>query len=127
MNMNNAEVVKAFFDRKPAESHTGALWTNGTRLFSYQTCVAEFCNDADAVEAARDNVGADLLLLVNETKYSRTTSTKHQSPLRHTLAVYTGGCFTDSEGRIVSIHVLTGVRIGTRYLSDAVRNNNCVW
>ena len=64
--LTNNEVVRAFLYLQDAESHTGALTSAYGRLYSYGTCIAEW---------------ADGFLYINRTKYSITTSSKHQSPL----------------------------------------------
>ena len=64
--VNNNEVVRAFLNKQNAESHTGALRSAYGRLWSYDTVIAEY---------------DDGFLYINRTKYSRTTSSKHQSPL----------------------------------------------
>ena len=69
--MTNAEVVREFLRGRQAKSSTGNLWTTGDRLFSYRTCIAQRLSD--------------VVIIVNDTRYSATTSTKHQSPLRNQL------------------------------------------
>lgn len=55
--MRNKEVVEAFFDRKTGQSLNRI--SSGDKLFSYDTCIAQW-------------VGSKLL--INITKYSKTTS-----------------------------------------------------
>lgn len=62
--MRNQDVVRKFMEREPASGSN--LYSSGDRLFSYNTCIGEW----------RDNT-----ILVNYTKYSRSTS-KHQFYLR---------------------------------------------
>lgn len=57
--MRNVEVIKQFLNKSSGNSDTGNLISDGVKLFSYNTCIAEW---------------ADSLLLVNVTKYSRSTS-----------------------------------------------------
>lgn len=59
----NDEVIEAFF--KGELAHSTTLTTDGSRLFSYNTCIAQF----DSVQET---------LYVNTTKYSSTTS-RHQN------------------------------------------------
>ena len=68
--LNNASVVKEFLNGREAESHTGALWTTGDRLFSYGTIIAQWHENT---------------LLVNTRGYSSTTRGKHQSQLKRHL------------------------------------------
>lgn len=55
--MTNLEVVNKFIKRLPA--HALNLYSTGDKLFSYNTCIAEYHLD---------------MLLINNTKYSNTTS-----------------------------------------------------
>ena len=57
--MRNIEVIKQFTKGYPAKSHSGNLRSTGEKLFSYNTCIAEWDND---------------YLFVNLTKYSSSTS-----------------------------------------------------
>lgn len=57
--MRNIEVIKQFLNKSSGNSYTGNLISDGVKLFSYNTCIAEW---------------TDSLLLVNVTKYSRSTS-----------------------------------------------------
>lgn len=57
--MRNIEVIKQFLNKSSGNSDTGNLISDGVKLFSYNTCIAEW---------------TDSLLLVNVTKYSRSTS-----------------------------------------------------
>lgn len=63
--MTNADVVKAFYQGKQASTKSEYLWTNanGSKLFSYLTCIAQ---------------KIDGKVIKNITRYSNTTS-KHQS------------------------------------------------
>lgn len=71
--MTNAQVLDAFLNRKKAESLN--MRTDGERLWSYETVVAQWY---------RQNVGGFTFLdvVVNARKYSRTTS-KQCSRLYH--------------------------------------------
>ena len=57
--MRNIEVIKQFLKGYPAKSSSGNLRSTGEKLFSYNTCIAEWVND---------------YLFVNLTKYSSSTS-----------------------------------------------------
>ena len=57
--MKNIEVIYRFLNRQPAKSSSGNLKSIGEKLFSYNTCIAEWVND---------------YLFVNLTKYSSSTS-----------------------------------------------------
>ena len=67
--MRNIEVIKQFLNKSSGNSDTGNLISDGVKLFSYNTCIAEW---------------TDSLLLVNVTKYSKSTS-RIQSMLIHEL------------------------------------------
>ena len=62
----NQQVIQKFSKGEPCNGAN--LWSTGQRLYSYQTCIAQW-----------ETTGKKLI--VNKTKYSRTTSGKHQSPL----------------------------------------------
>lgn len=57
--MKNIEVIKAFLNLSEGNSHNKNLISIGDRLFSYNTCIAEWTDD---------------YLLINVTKYSQSTS-----------------------------------------------------
>lgn len=88
--MKNKEVVESFLQEKVGNSLN--LTSTGYKLFSYNTCIAEWYKDS---------------LIINTTKYSRTTS-NHQ----HYLRDYKGG----------NIIYVAGVPINTtalhNYLTD---------
>lgn len=65
--MTNLEVVNKFIRGLPA--HTLNLYSTGDKLFSYHTCIAEYHLD---------------MLLINNTKYSNTTS-RHLGMLKKLL------------------------------------------
>lgn len=67
--MTNKDVVLNFLNGKNA--HSLNMRSENGRLYSYSTCIAEFIEGGDGKK----------LLLVNKTKYSSTTSGKHQRPL----------------------------------------------
>lgn len=86
--MRNDEVIKAFLSKKEASSSTGNLSSTGDRLFSYQTCIAQFTEDG---------------IILNKTKYSTTTS-RHLNSLEYKIA-----------GHIVIFHVFD-IAKGTQFL-----------
>ena len=57
--MRNIEVIKQFLNKSSGNSDTKNLISDGVRLFSYNTCIAEWTDD---------------FMLFNVTKYSRSTS-----------------------------------------------------
>ena len=57
--MRNIEVIKQFLNKSSGNSYTGNLISDGVKLFSYNTCIAEWTDD---------------FVLFNVTKYSRSTS-----------------------------------------------------
>lgn len=57
--MKNIEVIKQFLNKSSGNSYTGNLISDGVKLFSYNTCIAEWADD---------------FVLFNVTKYSRSTS-----------------------------------------------------
>lgn len=65
---SNASVCTAFVNRKSAKCLS--MHTDGKRLYSYSTCIAEFAPDGK--------------LVLNVTKYSSTTS-RHLTELRGVL------------------------------------------
>lgn len=65
--MKNKEVCKEFIRRRVARGSN--LFSTGDKLFSYNTCIAQFNGHA---------------LVLNETKYSPTIS-RHQSYLRNAI------------------------------------------
>ena len=66
----NQQVINSFM--KGRQCRGANLWSTGAKLYSYQTCIAQW-----------DVIGSRMI--VNKTKYSRTTSNKHQGPLRSML------------------------------------------
>lgn len=71
--MKNIEVVKSFLIGCIAS--TEHVTTDGTRLWSYNTCIAE-----------KSIVDGKVVLIINNTKYSQTTS-HHQSLLNREVPV----------------------------------------
>lgn len=71
--MKNKEVIEAFLKGGLANNSTGSLSSSGNRLYSYQTCIAEY-----------DEKGR---LWYNKTRYSNTTS-HHQGILRRLAGFY---------------------------------------
>lgn len=69
--MRNIEVIKQFLNKSSGNSDSGNLISTGDRLFSYNTCIAEWIDDDDYV-------------IINTTKYSSTTS-RHQNMLKNKL------------------------------------------
>lgn len=63
----NVDVVKSFMNGLENESHTYNLWSNGEKLFSYNTCIAQWIDDK---------------LIISTRGYSSTTRGKHQSHLK---------------------------------------------
>ena len=57
--MKNKEVIRNFLNKCEAINHHGSLRSTGDRLFSYNTCIAEWTDD---------------YLVINVTKYSQNTS-----------------------------------------------------
>lgn len=65
--MRNIEVIKQFLNMSSGNSYTGNLISDGVKLFSYNTCIAEWIDD---------------LVLFNVTKYSSSTSRIQSMMLR---------------------------------------------
>lgn len=92
--MKNSELIYSFVAGTARDGqHTNSVSVNGNRLYSYATCIAE-----------RTDSG----IVVNETKYSVTTS-KHQSYLYGALRRYNE-----------TAEFVSGIMRGTYRLSDAV-------
>lgn len=68
----NIDVIRNFFSHSPAKNYTDSLVSRDNKLFSYNTCIAEWIDED---------------IVINNTKYSPTTS-KHQSSLRRVLSYY---------------------------------------
>lgn len=69
MARTNHDVAVYFMDKEKHISSTGNFHSDGVRLWSYNTVIAQW-------DGGR--------LIVNATKYSSTTSGKHMSPLKNT-------------------------------------------
>lgn len=65
--MRNIEVIKQFLNMSSGNSYTWNLISDGIKLFSYNTCIAEWTDD---------------LVLFNVTKYSSSTSRIQSMMLR---------------------------------------------
>lgn len=70
VNLSAHAACHAWAHQTQSHAKASALSFTGPRLFSYSTCIAEIVNDAD---------GAPVYLL-NDTRYSATTSSKHYPP-----------------------------------------------
>lgn len=66
--MTNIQVIQSFISKRIGNSLH--LYSDGRRLLSYNTCIAEYYNGS---------------LIVNNTKYSRTTS-RHKSTLLEVMS-----------------------------------------
>ena len=70
MRMKNEDVIAYFLNGRGAESHTGNLVSDNGKLINYGTTLAQWVELDNGIQ-----------LVINETKYSVTTS-KIQSQLR---------------------------------------------
>ena len=68
MARTNKDVALSFLYQTKLKSSTGNFYSDGFRLWSYNTVIAQWDGDR---------------LIVNATKYSMTTSAKHMSPLKN--------------------------------------------
>lgn len=87
--MRNIEVIKQFLNKSSGNSDTKNLISDGVKLFSYNTCVAEWTDD---------------FVLFNVTKYSRSTSRIQSMMLRELRKLIHKSVFVDN------------VPINTKYL-----------
>jgi hypothetical protein len=87
--MRNIEVIKQFLNKSSGNSDTGNLISDGIKLFSYNTCIAEWTDD---------------FVLFNVTKYSRSTSRIQSMILRELKTLIYKSVFIDN------------VPINTKYL-----------
>lgn len=71
--MKNIDVIRKFFRRAKASSSNGNLRSTGDRLFSYNTCIAEWCSPRTLYEGEAVEIRS-YTLVINVTKYSRSTS-----------------------------------------------------
>lgn len=79
--MRNIEVIKQFLNKSSGNSDTKNLISNGVRLFSYDTCIAEW---------------TDGFVLFNVTKYSRSTSRIQSMVLRELRKLIHKSVFIDN-------------------------------
>lgn len=98
--MTNYDVCVAFVNGSNNGCHSLNMRVNhdGSRLFSYGTCIAEKLSNGS--------------IIVNETKYSVTTS-KHQSHLRCAISMHAKGITTHHTDKRVPM----GTYDLTRYYS----------
>ena len=47
MRVNNHQVPRAWAAGQPASSHTGNLWTDGQKIYSYSLCIGETMPNGD--------------------------------------------------------------------------------
>ena len=90
--MKNIDVIFACKSRKGAQ--TGHVSTDGTKLFSYYTCIAQWF-DKDT-------------LIISDVKYSPTTS-KHQTYLKNAVENMPG---------ITILLICGNIRMGARDLTE---------
>lgn len=79
--MRNIEVIKQFLNKSSGNSDTKNLTSNGVKLFSYNTCIAEWTDD---------------FVLFNVTKYSRSTSRIQSMILRELKKLIHKSVFIDN-------------------------------
>lgn len=79
--MRNIEVIKQFLNKSSGNSDTKNLISDGVRLFSYNTCIAEWTDD---------------FVLFNVTKYSRSTSRIQSMMLRELQKLIHKSVFIDN-------------------------------
>lgn len=99
MAHTNKDVAVAFLQKQKHTSSTRNFHSDGVRLWSYNTVIAQW-------DGGR--------LIVNATKYSSTTSGKHMSPLKNT------DIFKDLEGCGQVVHTDGYVPFNTHDLKDRV-------
>ena len=92
--MTNRQVAISFLNGK--DGHSLNMRSSNGRLFSYYTCIAEIVRREDNKP----------MLIVNKTKYSPTTSGKHQRPL-----------YDEMSPIKYEIHEITGVPMGAQSLT----------
>lgn len=88
--MRNIEVIKQFLNKSSGNSDTENLISDGVKLFSYNTCIAEWTND---------------FVLFNVTKYSSSTSRIQSMMLRELQKI-----------NIYKFIFIDNVPINTKYL-----------
>lgn len=94
--MKTIDVIFAFKSRRAAK--TSHVSTDGTKLFSYYTCIAQWYNDNT--------------LIINDNKYSCTTS-KHQTYLKNAVENMRGITIL-----LLCCNIQMGARSLTEYLSE---------
>lgn len=77
--MKNRDIAEQFLNHRASSNRSASLSTDGTRLFSYFTCIAQFYNDP---------ILGKNILIGNNTKYS-TTSSRYLNYVRKYIDVYT--------------------------------------
>lgn len=97
----NLQVIQKFLNKEGANSLN--MTSTGRKLFSYNTIIAEWAGPGFSV------------LVVNKTKYSRTTSSKHQGPLYREIEKSNVAVVVECGGNKVN----TYVPFGTQTLKDA--------
>lgn len=88
MARTNKDVALSFLYQTKLKSSTGNFYSDGERLWCYNTVIAQWDGDR---------------LIVNATKYSSTTSGKHMSPLKNTKkfkALEDGGQVVYTDGYV---------------------------
>jgi len=94
--MKTIDVIFAFKSRRAAK--TSHISTDGTKLFSYYTCIAQWFNNDT--------------LIISDTKYSPTTS-KHQTYLKNAVENMHGITIL-----LLDCNIQMGAKDLTDYLSE---------
>lgn len=89
--MKNIDVIIKFLNRTKASSSNGNLRSTGDKLFSYNTCIAQWVDD---------------LLYINMTQYSPTTS-KHRNMI---FSIYPVKTYTQVVNVPINSHNLCKTR-----------------
>ena len=87
--MKNKEVISNFINKCEAINHHGSLRSTGDRLFSYNTCIAQWVDDT---------------IWVNVSKYSTTTS-GHRNSLISKCGIF-----------LLEVHLIENVPINIQRL-----------
>lgn len=87
--MKNKEVIGNFINKCEAINHHGSLRSTGDRLFSYNTCIAQW---------------VDGTIWINVSRYSNTTS-RHQNRLISKCGIF-----------LLEVHLIENVPINTQRL-----------
>lgn len=90
--MKNKDVVRRFIDKEFASGSN--LYSSGNKLFSYNTCIAQWWND---------------MIIINDTRYSSSTS-RHQYYLK-SLVMEACAC-----GAVQCTMIVTDIEINKRQL-----------